>query len=522
MCEFSLLFFIKLGQSLFRASSLGATRFLPSTLFTNNIHFVLLLLGFSLVFPAVVVCALLFQVFVTLLVLAREWKSRSLALALSAAALLFTMHPFTLSHVQPLPAFSLALTSASNSPFLFLLWTGLSLMGLSLSVRVAHLLIQNINYQDVLFRVFGLFTGVPVVRVRDPALSHQILKAYDHKGDGLERRAALPAWSPVRSLESVDGEEWQQMHTNFMKLTRLLPGPTALRAITHARLEELLEGSTTLDSLAISRFTLAVFLEYLFGAPSAASSAAASGDLKVGDGGVHESKSDSELNDPVDAPPASPNMTPSHEIIINTSSFTQADLDILVNASVEWRRAIALRGPASEQAKADAVNVVLSLIRRSSLWELFGEQWAEPAYYSLILQPFLISPAINVADVMVTVSNLTKEERSSFDVKQIIALAHPFPILERRIADDRFSTQGLPRGTHVIIFTSDLQVPSVFGAGRRVCAGADLALSLLEPLVAAPPELYSGRDNDSNLSLAEMWYLGRAVWRAICMPAARW
>jgi hypothetical protein len=82
----------------------------------------------------------------------------------------------------------------------------------------------------------------------------------------------------VRSLESVDGEEWTRMHANLMELLKVLPQPEVLASIV-ARLSGNAQmysvcspsiasdggKSAQLDSVAISRVCLAAFLEYVFG-----------------------------------------------------------------------------------------------------------------------------------------------------------------------------------------------------------------------------------------------------------------
>jgi hypothetical protein len=80
-------------------------------------------------------------------------------------------------------------------------------------------------------------------------------------------------------------------------------------------------------------------------------------------------------------------------------------VQVLVDASWEWRREIAVRGRADPRIKAAAVDVLLQLLLSSPhLFPLFGERWREPCCYSLIMQPFLLSPMINVGDILVAVA----------------------------------------------------------------------------------------------------------------------
>jgi hypothetical protein len=214
--------------------------------------------------------------------------------------------------------------------------------------------------------------------------------------------------------------------------------------------------------------------------------------------------------------------------------------EVLVDASWAWRREIAVRGRADASVKRAAVRLVVDdLIRNDErLWAMHGEAWREPRNYSLIMQPFLISPAINVGDVAVAL-----KRRPGLRLEDAMRDAHPFPIFERFVSEDVYvdrrvdkkngkTTSGrknvlaVRKNTQVIMFTSDFRgsnVPwPVFGAGARMCAGTSAALGVLRAvattLVAAgdafAPELghkYSGRHNDGVSSLGEAWYFARTV-----------
>jgi hypothetical protein len=336
---------------------------------------------------------------------------------------------------------------------------------LAILLQELLLLASHLNHQDVALRIFGFLTGTKARRIRDPDLIHAILKDYTIKGDALERRCSLPAWSPVRSLESVDHAEWEDLHNKLVLFMQRTPPPSELRGIVRACLSEY---TGDLDSIALSRVSIMVFIEYLFGRK-------------------WESK-----------------------------------FEILVSASMEWRREIALRGRGDMKTKMDAVACVVELLRASQYWDLFGESWADPSCYSIVIQPFIISPAINIADIMVSVGKMRPGD--AIDVRSLINQAHPFPILERLVDDDRYLSHGILSGTHVFMFTSDMQPRSAFGAGKRICAGVAHATAVLETLIEERSRflfhptvnhLYSGRDNDTNMSMKEAAYFAAAVARAI-------
>jgi hypothetical protein len=88
-----------------------------------------------------------------------------------------------------------------------------------------------------------------------------------------------------------------------------------------------------------------------------------------------------------------------------------------------------VRGRADVSITAAAVQLVVQqlLPRSPRLWALHGERWAEPQHYSLLLQPFLMSPSINASDFAVAL----KAAPAGTSVEEVLRRAHPFPILER-------------------------------------------------------------------------------------------
>lgn len=170
------------------------------------------------------------------------------------------------------------------------------------------------------------------------------------QGDGLEAAIACPAWAPVLSLESVDGPLWRDMRDDFNALMRVLPPGAKLQAAGAAQVDALLGSGATVDADAVVRWSAATFLEYLF-------------DIKE----------------------------------------WRPEYEVLVQASWEWRREIAVRGPADAAVKAAAVALLTDTLLPGApaLWAVHGEAWREPRYYSLIMQPFLISPCINLSDIAV-------------------------------------------------------------------------------------------------------------------------
>jgi hypothetical protein len=138
--------------------------------------------------------------------------------------------------------------------------------------------------------------------------------------------------------------------------------------------------------------------------------------------------------------------------------------------------------------------------------------------YSLLLQPFLISPAINTCDIMVGIHRAGK----SVSLDDAVRRAHPFPILERYVADPIVDESGkviIPGDTQVLFFANDFESTvgwPIFSSGRRSCAGMHFArgyLTVLRSSLLGHPRFrpeaghrFSGRNND-RLEWGELVYL---------------
>jgi uncharacterized membrane protein len=314
---------------------------------------------------------------------------------------------------------------------------------------------------------------------------HAVMQASMDKGYGVERYVARAAWRPALSVESEDGDKWRILHQGTLAVLKARGGPNKLRDIAERILSEDADSTCTLlgtkyDANWVTRFTLACFLEYLF------------------------------------------NVAWSEKY------------EILVQASWEWRREISAKGWADPVVKANAVALLLDLLRADLVWwEVHREAWADPLHYSVVLQPFLISPAINVSDVAVTL-----HAHPDWTIDRALRMAHPFPVLERFISEPLLlpSGQYLPARTQTVLYLDrnpiHLFTWSPFGVGFRRCIGSALALAVLEPLskelhsckgheicTPAHNHRYSGRHNDAtsapwNQRCAFAWIVISALVRA--------
>ena len=205
------------------------------------------------------------------------------------------------------------------------------------------------------------------------------------------------------------------------------------------------------------------------------------------------------------------------------------------------RAELAVRRRGAARTKSAAVALVLALLRESPrLWPLFGEGWAAPARHSLIMQPFLISPIINVGDVACAAAILLRAAAAAGQpapdtaepafLDACLRKFHPFPIFERYLATEVVvdGVVAVPARSQAVIFASDLQDSTawpVFGAGPRACAGTHLARPLLHAFLAELPSArdfcplagheHSGRHNDGAASLSEAVYFVRTVAHAL-------
>ena len=62
---------------------------------------------------------------------------------------------------------------------------------------------------------------------------------------------------------------------------------------------------------------------------------------------------------------------------------------------------------------SQAIEALLTLLEGSQLWGIHGANWRQPRFYSLLMQPFLLSPAINIGDICVALKthpSLSPEE----------------------------------------------------------------------------------------------------------------
>lgn len=370
------------------------------------------------------------------------------------------------------------------------------------------------DLRSLFIRLCAWLQRQPVAFIdHDPRAIGAVLASSPHKGRFLEERIACPAWEPIRSVESVDGPEWEALSSTFRTVFRRLEWRERLPdAVSEALSRTVSAHDGPVDARAVSRVTACALHRVVFG---------------------------------VEAPA---------EV-----------LDLLYQASVEWRKEIAVKG-AGDRAVKDAFVAWLDAALRRSRWsDLMACEEHGPRVLSAIAQPLLISPQINVADIFVTLfdelerdpdrmaqvrSWAEDDEKALLNgaVMEAIRLGHPFPVLERWLprdveaAGDRF-----PRGTQVFMMMDALQQEEEFrperwvgprssnpyadlpfGSGPRMCTGRPLAellmVELLRGLLTTVPPArlrpvdgnpYSGRANDGKDDLGSILHQARVFGRVL-------
>ena len=370
------------------------------------------------------------------------------------------------------------------------------------------------DLRSLFIRLCAWLQRQPVAFIdRDPRAIGAVLASSAHKGRFLEERIACPAWEPIRSVESVDGPEWEALSSTFRTVFRRLEWRERLPAAVAGALATVVAGDDGLvDAQVVSRVTASALHRVVFG---------------------------------VEAP---------------------AEVsDLLYRASVEWRKEIAVKGAGDRSVKDAFVAWLDAALRRSRWADLLACEEHGPRLLSAIAQPLLISPQINVADIFVTLfaelerdpdrmaqvrSWAEDDEKALLNgaVMEAIRLGHPFPVLERWLPRDvEAAGSRFSRGTQVFMMMDALQQEEEFrperwigprssnpyadlpfGSGPRMCTGRPLAELLMVELLrglltTVPPNRlrpaegnpYSGRANDGKDDLESILHQARVFGRVL-------
>jgi hypothetical protein len=303
---------------------------------------------------------------------------------------------------------------------------------------------------------------------------------FKDKGKVIEELFATPAWDPIISLESTNGKTWETLRSNFLKLMPHLPSYMKLAEIASKEADFLLKKNKPVDSKDISKSTFKIFITWLF----------------------CEDNSDENNNQ--------------FNNNFVTKYVTEELIENIYQGSVEYRKEIAIKGKGDDVIKRQSVTEIVKIFQESKYKNLFD--WTLPENYSVIMQPFIISPMINISDIAVSLKNSIENQKSFPDdmsfIENCLFNNHPFPILERY--DESTNTQ------YFIDLRNMNEIQGIegnainFGLGYRACLGRTYAKEFMKgffPTLLKNKELfqpqishlYSGRDND-NINFSESLY----------------
>ena len=293
------------------------------------------------------------------------------------------------------------------------------------------------------------------------------------KGKFIEYYIATPAWKPIISLESCDNKEWISLKNNFIFfISKIKKDYNQLYNIIDEIIETYVKQNKMIYSCTISKIVCMAFCNFLF-----------------------------------------------------NYNLSEYELDILYKSSIEWRKEISLKGKGNIEIKLEAINIILQIIKKTkNIYDIFEDKWNNPHYYSIIMQPFIISPMINISDIMVNYQVLINNKKILINneitqdlIDKIIYSYHPFPILERY--DIIKNTQyfiPLDVLTNYENYNNNTKILS-FGYGPRKCAGSQYTYKIMEILLKKYQKniylfdliknhKYSGRINDK-FNLYESIYM---------------
>jgi hypothetical protein len=388
-------------------------------------------------------------------------------------------------------------------------------------------LLSSIRYGDGLFNIRSIFIRLCAWLQRRPLLildhnpeaCSKVLACSEVKGTFIESIFAIPAWQPIYSIESEDGEKWQKMASSCSNILKALPWKIKIPSLVE---KYITDTQGIIDGKTISRITLKIMYELLF------------------------------------------------EECISIENET-----LFYNASIEWRKEIAIKGKGDISIKQNFSEELMKILRESKYQEGFIHHADDPIIWlSVLAQPFIISPQINVSDIMASVFHFLRKHADLYAqaksaainhedeiltaiILESMRLAHPFPILERQLTRDmeiegkKYVTgtqvlMPLDQFKHTLAFNitpwlkkgTNAYQKIVFGAGRRMCLGKILAELLMTHMLKSMllhiaderiqpnvNHLYSGRNNDGNNSLTESLYQARqftkALWKSFKLGLSR-
>lgn len=346
------------------------------------------------------------------------------------------------------------------------------------------------NLRDKILQISCFLQRKKCVLLKDnPTLCKKILESSNNKGSFVESLVACPAWKPIYSVESVNGNLWKSLNQEFQNSFKQIKWQRNLPSIVSKELFLLRKRNKKyedfIDGEGISRWTAGIFSNLVFG-----------------------------------------------------GEVLSQDQDLFYRASLEWRKEIAFKEKGSKKIKHDFYKRLGELLEKSGFEK-------DPLTLSSIAQPFILSPQINFSDILSSLFSFFKEDSFlkktflkslenkdyktiGFFILETMRLEHPFPLLEREMTSDfSHKSHHYKKGAQVFILLDSFKNGPrfdldswknnsfsdynhfLFGAGERVCPGRTVALKCLSYMLIElvkqysfdrikpyKNHLYSGRDND--------------------------
>jgi len=281
------------------------------------------------------------------------------------------------------------------------------------------------------------------------------------KGKSLEYLIATPVWFPLINIESIDGPVWKRLRGLVLQILKTTNFKTRIPEIIKRQVSNFATDSRVTNNF-LTRINITVIWELLF------------------------------------------RTQPEEKVV--------ADICHLVE---HMRGSIAMKIAKMDDEGAlkyqtmryvlDAAKAVpeLKAIEENSEYEI--------EFCTAMLQPFFISPGINIADIFVPLLQnaqkspclqrcLEDKEMAKNLVQESIFVKHPFPIFERDLSKN---VGPFKKNSHIYFMNLDSQNKGdefcperwcdskfhrenfwkLFGAGSRNCVGAQLALVWLPELI---------------------------------------
>jgi hypothetical protein len=171
------------------------------------------------------------------------------------------------------------------------------------------------------------------------------------KGDFIEHKIAKKAWYPLLSIESEDHENYNKLKENLLLLFKEQPSLYILKNIIIDKCLEYNNNYEIIDSKITSIIVADIFVTYLF-----------------------------------------------------NKTLTLDELELLYNGSIEWRKEIAIKGLGNLNIKNNVIELIKNLLK-DSLYTL-SKTYSDIFSYSVICQPYIISPMINMSDILYYYENI--------------------------------------------------------------------------------------------------------------------